>query len=65
MQNCKSSVGDGEYSPAIGKLLHEGWHAGESKDRQHSKGKLGRGRRMGLRDPALTMQPEGRSGAGF
>lgn len=30
---------DGLAQPAIGKLLHEGWHAGERKDRQHRKGK--------------------------
>lgn len=56
MQNCKHGVWGGGYSPAVGKLLHDSWHAGERKDRQHSKGKLGRSRGKGLRGLALTTQ---------
>lgn len=32
----------GGYSPAVGKLLHDRWHAGESQNRQYGKGQLWR-----------------------
>ena len=52
----KPSAGVGEYSQAIGKLLHQGGHAGEGEDGQHSEGKLGRVGRKGLKDPAVRKQ---------
>lgn len=35
-------VPEREYSQAVGKLLHDGWHAGESQNGQHSEGQLWR-----------------------
>lgn len=56
MPECKLSAWDGEYSPAIGELLHEGRHACERENGQHSEGKLGKIGRVGLRYPGLRIQ---------
>ena len=61
----KPSAGVGEYSQAVGKLLHQGGHAGEGEDGQHSKWKLGRVRKKGLKGPASEHSEEGRSRPGL
>ena len=61
----KPSAGVGEYSQAVGKLLHQGGHAGEGEDGQHSKWKLGRVRKKGLKGPASEHSEEGRNRPGL